>query len=287
MIAITGATGHLGQFVISHLLKLQVPASGIVATVRNPAKAQDLARLGLQLRSADYTKPASLDQAFAGIDKLLLISSNEIGQRLEQHRNVIEAARRQKVKLLVYTSVLRADSSSLSLAGEHRETEALLRASGIPFIILRNGWYTENYTASIPPALANKAFYGSAGEGRISSAARADYAEAAALALTGKVATGSVLELAGDESYTLSQLAAEVSRQSGQPIPYVNIPEEAYSGALLKAGLPEALAVGLASWDVSASQGALHDEGRTLSRLLGRPTTPLAVSVREALATKS
>ena len=283
MIAITGATGQLGQLVIQHLLARQVPASSLIAAVRSPAKATQLAALGVQLRAADYNQPASLDAAFKGVKTLLLISSNEIGRRAEQHLRVIEAARRQQVSLLVYTSLLHADRSPLSLAGEHRQTEDFLRASGLPFIILRNGWYTENYTVSIPAALANGAFYGSAGEGRISSAARSDYAEAAAAALTGKLAAGSTIELSGDTSYTLAELAAEISRQSGKAIPYVNIPEKAYADALLKAGLPTELAVGLASWDISASQGALFDDSKQLSRLIGHPTTSLNAAVKAAL----
>ena len=282
MIALTGATGQLGRLVIDRLLAT-LPAAGIVAAVRTPAKAADLASRGIQVRQADYAQPATLDSALKGVQKLLLISSNEIGQRAVQHRNVIEAARRQKVGLIVYTSLLHADVSPLNLAGEHRETEALLRASGIPFIILRNGWYTENYTGSLKPALANGAFYGSAGEGRISSAPRADYAEAAAKALTSAAQPGRTYELAGDQAYTLAELAAELSRQAGKTIPYVNIPEADYRAALLGAGLPDWLALGLASWDTGASQGALFDSSRQLSALLGRPTTPLAAVVAEAL----
>ncbi len=199
---------------------------------------------------------------------------------------MIEAARRQRVSLVVYTSLLRADTSPLNLAGEHRETETLLQSSGLPYAILRNGWYTENYTASVPAALGLGAFYGSAGEGRIASATRDDYAAAAAKALTGGVAVGQTLELAGDHAYTLAELAAELSRQSGKTIPYRNLPEADYRAALLSAGLPEWLASGLASWDTGAAQGALFDDSRQLSRLIGRPTTSLAEAVRQALAAK-
>lgn len=286
MIAISAANGQLGRLVLSHLLKKQ-PASGIVAVVRHPAKAADLAAKGVQVRPGDYADPASLDRAFAGIERLLLISSSEIGHRAEQHRNAIAAAKRQKVKAIVYTSLLRADTSNLSLAGEHHETEAMLKASGIPYVLLRNGWYTENYTGSVPPALANGAFYGCAGEGRIASAARNDYAEAAAIVLSGDIESGRIYELAGDTAYTLADLAAEISRQSGKKVPYVNIPEADYRGALLKAGLPDVLATGLASWDVSASKGALFDDTHQLSRLIGHPTTPMAETVRQALAKSS
>jgi len=283
MIAITGATGQLGRLVIQHLLTAS-PAEKIVALVRTPGKASDLAAKGVELRQADYETPASLDKALAGVERLLLISSNEVGKRIAQHRNVIDAAKRQGVKLLVYTSLLHADVSILNLADEHRETEAAIKASGLPFIILRNGWYAENYTASIPTAVKNGAFYGSAGQGRISAAPRSDFAEAAAKALRGKAKVGRTYELAGDKAFTLSDLAAEISRQTGKTIPYTNLPEGAYKSALLGAGLPEWLASGLANWDAGASKGALFDEGHELSKLIGHATTPLAVSVKAALA---
>lgn len=283
MIAITGATGQLGRLVIEQLLN-EIPASQLVALVRNPAKAAGLAAQGVTVRAADYSDAASFDHALTGVEKLLLISSSEIGRRVVQHRNVIEAAKRAGVSTLVYTSLLHADTSPLSLAREHVDTEALVRASGIPFVVLRNGWYTENYTVSVPSAVAHGAFAGSAGDGRIASAARADYAQAVAVVLTHPIVSGTVYELAGDIAYTLTELAAEISRQTGKTIPYANLPEATYRDILLKAGLPEGLAAGLASWDVDASKGALFDDGRQLSRLIGRPTTPLAASVRQALA---
>lgn len=282
MIAITAATGQLGRLVVDELLKT-TPAASLVAVVRNPAKAADLAARGVTVRQGDYTDPAGLQHAFAGVDKVLLISSNEIGQRASQHKNAIDAARNAGVKLVVYTSLLRADTTSLSLGPEHVVTEAALKASGLPFIILRNGWYTENYTVSIPPAVANGAFVGSAGEGRISGAARADYAAAAAVALTGGATPGQTYELAGDNAFTLTELAAEISRQTGRPIPYRNLPEADFAAILLKIGLPPVFATGLAAWDVDASKGALFDDGHQLSKLIGRDTTPLAESVRQAL----
>ncbi|HQY05673.1 MAG TPA: NmrA family NAD(P)-binding protein, partial [Lacunisphaera sp.] len=196
---------------------------------------------------------------------------------------VIAAAKRAGVKLLVYTSLLRADRSLLNLAPEHLETEKALKASGLPFVILRNGWYAENYTVSVPAAVANGAFLGSAGEGRIASAARADYAAAAAVALTGGAKPGQTYELAGDQAYTLTELAAEISRQTAKAIPYRDLPEADYAAILRKIGLPEGLANGLASWDAGAARGALFDDGRQLSRLIGRPTTSLAESIRQAL----
>ncbi|HEY8996233.1 MAG TPA: SDR family oxidoreductase [Lacunisphaera sp.] len=282
MIAITAATGQLGRLVLNDLLA-KVPASGVSAVVRNPAKAADLAARGITVREAAYTDLPALTRAFAGIEKLLLISSSEIGQRGPQHRNVIEAAKRAGVKLVIYTSILRADTTPIDLGVEHLETERAIQASGLPHIILRNGWYTENYTASVGPAVAHGAFLGSAGDGRLSLAARADYAAAAAAALTGKAETGRIYELAGDRAVTLSEIAAEISRQTGKTIPYHNLSEADYAAILLKVGLPPVLAHGLARWDVDASRGALFDEARQLSRLIGRPTTPLAESVRQAL----
>ena len=280
---VTGANGQLGRLVIASLLK-RVDRMAVIAFVRDAAKATDLAALGIEVRVGDYTRPDTLDAAIAGVDHVLLISSNELGLRTAQHRNVIEASASAGVKRLVYTSVLHADTSTLGLAEEHRQTEALLRTSDVPFVLLRNGWYTENYAASIAPALANGAFIGSAKKGLISSAARADYAEAATIALTcGAIESGAVYELAGDNSYTLAQFAAEISRQSGKTIPYVDMPEAEYRAALIGAGLPEPIAAMLAASDVAAAQGALFDEGRQLSRLIGRPTTPLTVVVKTAL----
>lgn len=282
MIVVTGATGQLGRLVIASLLK-KVPATGIVAAVRNLDKAGDIAALGVQVRYADYTLPSTWDEALKGADKLLLISSSEIGQRIDQHRTVIEAARRAGIKLLVYTSVLHADSSTLGLAAEHRETEALLHASGVPFVLLRNGWYTENYTAGMPAALAHGNLYGCAGNGRISSAARADYAEAAAMVLTADNQAGRVYELAGDTSYTLTELAAEISHQSGKNIGYVNMPESEYKALLIKVGLPEPIAELLANSDAGASRDALFDENRQLSTLIGRPTTLAATTITKLI----
>lgn len=282
MIVVTGATGQLGRLVIASLLK-KIPAAGIVVAVRNMEKAKDLAALGVQVRQADYNQPKDWDAALQGADKVLLISSSEIGQRAAQHRNVIDAARRAGVKLLAYTSVLHADTSVLGLAGEHRETEAAIRASGVPFVLLRNGWYTENYAMGIPAALSLGAVYGCAGDGRIASASRADYAEAAANVLTTDNQAGKIYELAGDSAYTLSEFAAEVSRQSGKTIGYVNLPEAEYKKALLGAGLPEFLAELLANSDTGVSKGALFDDEYQLSKLIGRPTTPLAAMVSSAI----
>ncbi|NUU04001.1 SDR family oxidoreductase [Herbaspirillum robiniae] len=284
MIVVTGATGQLGRLVIAALLKT-VPANRIVAAVRNPANAGDLAAQGVQVRRADYTDAASLDDALRDATRVLLISSNQIGERLAQHRAVIDAAKRAKVQLLAYTSVLRAAVSPLGLAGEHRDTEQAIRESGVPAVILRNGWYTENYTAGLGNAVAGGAIYGSAGAGRISSAARRDYAEAAAVVLSGEGHAGKTYELGGDTAYTLAELAAEVSRQSGKDVQYRDIPEGDYKAALLGFGLPEELAVLLSDSDAQAAKGALFEEGRQLSALIGRPTTAWSETVAQTLKT--
>ena len=279
-IAITGATGQLGRLVVAKL-KAKVPAAQLVALVRTPAKAADL---GIAARAADYTQPATLVAALAGVDTLLLISSSEVGQRATQHRNVINAAKKAGVKRIVYTSLLHADVSPISLAVEHRDTEAALAAADIPATVLRHGWYTENHTGSVQGAIAGGAVIGSAGEGKFSSATRADFAEAAVAVLTTPGHEGKTYELAGDEAYTLADVAAEISRQTGKTIPFKNLPVTDYAAALAGFGLRAGLAQAIASWDVDASKGALFDNGRQLSKLIGRPTTPLSVAVAAALA---
>lgn len=278
-IAITGATGQLGRLVIEKL-KAHALTSQVVALVRNPAKATDL---GVEVREADYAQPATLGAALAGVDKLLLISSSEVGQRTQQHHNVIEAAKRAGMRHIIYTSVLHADTSALSLAEEHRATEAELKAAGIAYTLLRNGWYTENYTGSVQGAVAGGAFIGSAKDGRIASATRADFADAAVAVLTGEGHEDRTYELAGDTAYTLTELAAEISRQTGKDIPYRDLPVAEYAAALAGFGIPEGFAQGLASWDADAAAGALFDDSRQLSGLIGRPTTPLSTAVAAAL----
>lgn len=278
-IAVTGATGQLGRLVVENL-KSKTAKDNIIALVRTPSKASDL---GVEAREFDYTKTASQVNALKGVDTLLLISSNEIGQRAVQHRNVIHSAKQAGIKWIVYTSLLHADRSTLSLAGEHLETEKALKESGIPHTILRNGWYTENYTGSIPGALAGGAFLGSAGDGKISSAARRDFAEAAVSVLTGKDHQGKVYELAGDAAYTLTDLAKELSKQTGKNIPYKNLSEPEYANILKSFGVPEGFAFAIANWDVSVSKGDLYDDSKKLSSLIGRPTTPLSKTIEEAL----
>lgn len=277
-LAVSAATGHLGTLIIERL-KARLDAGSFVALARTPSKA---AALGVPVRAADYAQPATLDAAFEGIDTLLLISSSEIGQRVVHHRNAIDAAKRGGVKRIVYTSLLHADRLLIDLAAEHLETERYLEASGIRHTILRNGWYAENYTSSIAPALAHGAFVGSAGNRKISLAARADYADAAVAAVTNDGAA-TLYELAGDNAYTLSDLAAEISKQTGRDIPYSNVPEAQYRAILESAGLPAALAASIAGWDTAMERGALFDDSRELSKLIGRPTTSLAVVVARAL----
>ncbi|EET1434065.1 TPA: NAD(P)H:quinone oxidoreductase [Escherichia coli] len=278
MIAITGATGQLGHYVIESLMKT-VPASQIVAIVRNPAKAQVLTAQGITVRQADYGDEAALTSALQGVEKLLLISSSEVGQRAPQHRNVINAAKAADVKFIAYTSLLHADSSPLGLADEHIETEKMLADSGIVYTLLRNGWYTENYLASSPAALEHGVFIGAAGDGKIASATRADYAVAAARVISEAGHEGKVYELAGDSAWTLTQLAAELTKQSGKQVTYQNLSEADFAAALKSVGLPDGLADMLADSDVGASKGGLFDDSKTLSKLIGRPTTTLAESV--------
>lgn len=282
MIAITGATGQLGQHVIESLLKI-VPADQIAAIVRNPAKAQALTAQGISVRQGDYNDEAALTSALEGVEKLLLISSSEVGQRAPQHRNVINAAKAAGVKFIAYTSLLHADKSPLGLADEHIATEKMLADSGIAYTLLRNGWYTENYLASAPAALEHGVFIGAAGNGKIASAPRADYAAAAARVVAEDGHAGKVYELASDTSYTLSELAAELAKQSGKNVVYQNMSEADFAAALKSVGLPAGLADMLADSDTGASKGGLFDDSHTLSKLIGRPTTTLAESVKASL----
>ncbi|WP_425145721.1 SDR family oxidoreductase [Deinococcus sp.] len=281
MIGITGATGHLGHLTIQALLDGGTPASEIVAIVRSPEKAADLAAKGVQVRHGDYAQPSTLSAALEGLDKLLLISSNDAADRLTPHLHVVEAARQAGVKLLTYTSILRADSSPLVLATDHKATEEAIRAAGLPFVFLRNGWYLENY--NLPQAVQVGAIAGSAGEGRVSAASRADYAAAAAAVLTQPGQENKIYELGGDESFTLGELAAEVSAQSGKAVVYQNLPQEAYAGMLKGFGLPAPLAEMLADSDVWLEKGELYTSRRDLSTLIGRPTTSMQAGVQAAL----
>lgn len=255
-------------------------SDSIVALVRNTEIATDL---GVEVREFDYTKPGTQVLSLQGIDKLLLISSNQIGQRLTQHKAVIDAAKQAGVKQIVYTSILHADSSPMSLAAEHLGTEQAIKASGLVYTFLRNGWYTENYAGSIKGAIEAGSFIGCAGEGKISSAARVDYAEAAAVVLAGENHENKIYELAGDKAYTLAELAAEISAQTGKNIPYNNLTEAKYTEILTSFGLPPGIPEMLAESDTGASKGGLFDDSHELSSLIGRPTTPLSNVVAEQL----
>ncbi|AZH05557.1 SDR family oxidoreductase [Proteus mirabilis] len=282
MIAITGATGLLGQHVIENLLQT-VPANQIVAFARDVKKGSSLSQKGVLVRQADYNDKASLITALQGVDKLLLISSSEVGKRTIQHRNVIEAAKSADVQFIAYTSILHADRSPLSLHVEHVETEKMLADSGISYTLLRNGWYTENYLASVPAALEHGVFLGAAGDGKIASATRADYALAAARVISEEGHIGKVYELAGDEAWTLEQLAKELTKQSGKQVIYNNLSQADFVAVLKTAGLPDKLSNMLADSDIGASKGGLFDDSHTLSKLIGRRTTTLAESIKAIL----
>jgi NAD(P)H dehydrogenase (quinone) len=275
-IAITAATGQLGRLAIA---ALQARGQTPVALARNPAKAADLV---VPVRAFDYftADPAAL----AGVDVLVLISSNDFNDRTGQHARVIAAAKAAGVGRIVYTSILKGVDSPLILTQDHIVTEADLHASGLPVTILRNGWYTENYTGSLAGAIAAGAMVGTAGDARFATAARADYAEAIAVVATEDGHAGQTYELAGDTAHTLADIAAEVSRQTGKPLPYVDMPAAAYIALLVSFGLPKALAEALADADTHGKAGHLFDDSHTLSRLIGRPTTPMAATVSTALA---
>jgi len=283
MIAVTGASGHLGRHVLQELMKT-VPAEELIAMARTPSKLEDLSARGVQVRQADYNDPDTLAPAMDGANHLLMISASEVGKRKAQHRSLLDAAKLATVSFVTYTSLLHADQSPLEvLATEHRATEEMLRRSGLPHCILRNGWYFENYTSNLKSALDNGTFIGCAGNGRISAASRADYAAAAAAVVTSGDHEGQIYELAGDESFTMQELASEVSRQVGRTIGYTDMAPESYRAALAGAGLPEPLVNMLVSSDEGIAQGGLVDASKTLSKLIGRPTTTLADAVARGL----
>lgn len=281
-IIVTGATGHLGRLAVEALLARGVPAEHIVATGRRIDTLTDLQQRGVTVRRADYTDPASLRAAFAGAEKLLLVSSSEVGQRLPQHRNAITAAKDAGVGLIAYTSLTRADTSTLLLAAEHRGTEQALAESGVPHVLLRNGWYTDNYTDQLPTYLQH-GILGSAGTGQVSAATRADYAEAAAAVLTTDGHEGAVYELGG-EPFTMPKLAAAVSAATGQDVTYTDVPVDQYTQILLGAGLPEPVAAVYADGDRGVADGELYVEGNDLDKLIGRAPTSLTDAVTAAVA---
>jgi NAD(P)H dehydrogenase (quinone) len=281
-IAITGATGHLGRLVVESLLARGADAGDLVAVVRDPGKAADLAAKGVQVRAADYTDRAALERALAGVDKLLLISSSEVGQRLPQHTNVIEAAKTAGVAFIAYTSVLDATNSALTLAQEHKATEEVLAASGIEHALLRNGWYWENYTTDLAGAIERGVLAGAAGDGRVAAAARADYGEAAAVVLLADGQAGKVYELGGDERLTLAELAAKISAAAGKTVVYQDLSEDQFGAVLESAGLPAVYAGMLANSDAGIKAGALDTTSGDLQTLIGRSSTPVAEVLRRS-----
>ena len=281
-IVVTGATGNLGRLTVEALLRRGVPADQIVATGRHVDKLDDLAARGVTVRRADYTDPASLRQAFEGADKALLVSSSEVGQRAAQHANAIDAAKAAGFALIAYTSIPKAQTSRLLLAAEHRQTEQLLADSGVPHVLLRNGWYVENYTGQLPVYLEH-GIAGAAGQGRVSPATRADFAEAAAAVLVEDGHVGQTYELGGP-AVTMVEMAQVVSEVTGTPVAYHDMPVEQYTQVLVGAGLPEPVAAVFADGDRGVRDGELEVDPADLEKLLGRPATPLAEAVKADLA---
>jgi NAD(P)H dehydrogenase (quinone) len=282
-IVVTGATGKLGRLVIEALIRRGIDPSQIVAAGRSAERLDELASRGLRVAKIDYADPESLRSAFAGADQVLLVSGPELGQRVRLHGNAIDAARSAGVGRLAYTSIAHAESSSLLLAQEHRGTEELLAASGLPYVLLRNSWYVELYTEPLATTLANGVIVGSAGDGEVSAATRADYAEAAAAVLAAGGRESATYELGGDEAFTLPEVAAEITVQSGTTVAYKDLPTADYQQALVGFGLPAELAAVLADADRGLAAGDLRVDTGDLSRLIGRPTTTLAEAVAVGL----
>ncbi|MFG2913390.1 SDR family oxidoreductase [Kitasatospora sp. NPDC048298] len=280
MYVVTGATGQLGRLVVERLLA-EVPASEVAVAVRSAEKAADLAERGVTVRVVDYDEPQTLAGAFAEGDRVLLISGSEVGRRIPQHRAVVEAAKAAGVALLAYTGILGA--ATFRLADEHKATEELILASGLPYAFLRNGWYTENYLGDAAGTVARGVVLGSAGEGRIATAPRRDYADAAVAVLVGEGHEGGVYELSGDAAWSLPELAAELAKASGEPVEYRDVTPAEHLDALVGAGLPQGFAEALVDVDAGIARGELAGTTGDLARLIGRPTAPLADSVRAAL----
>ncbi|WNI23095.1 SDR family oxidoreductase [Streptomyces sp. ITFR-16] len=282
-IVVTGATGALGRLVVEQLLTT-VPASDVVAVVRDKEKGAALAARGVELRIADYDRPETLTGVFASGDRVLLISGNAVGARVAQHTAVIDAAKEAGVAQLAYTGILGGPDADFTLADEHKATEQLILDSGLPYTFLRNGWYTENYTENLAPVLAHGAVVGNAGAGRIASATRADYAAAAAAVLTGEGHLGKAYELSGDVAWSLAEYAAEVAKASGKEIVHNDVPAAVHQDILVGAGVPEGFAAILVDVDEAVRRGRLAGTSGELAALIGRPTTPLAQTVAAAVA---
>lgn len=284
MIAITGASGHLGRLVVEDVLDRGAQPQDVVAIARSAEKCVDLAARGVQVRQADYVDREALSAALEGVDRLLLVSSNEVGSRATQHQNVLEVAVEAGIGFIAYTSLLNADSSGILLAGEHVETEQAVRASGIPFSILRNSWYFENYDGVVGSAIEHGSLAGAADDGRFSPATRADYAAAAATVLLGPGHENTVYELGGDQAISLSDLADAIAAASGRPVSYQNLSEGDYRDLLVGLGLPEPYARILADSDRGIARGALFTDSGDLRRLIDRPTTPVSTWLSTLLA---
>lgn len=279
-ILVTGATGQLGALIVRHLLQ-KLPAGSVVAGGRNAAKAPP----GVEFRPLDYDQPATLDAAMRGVTRVVLVSGSEVGRRVPQHKAVIDAAKRAGVKLLGYTSILKANANPFMLAAEHRGTEEVLAASELPHILLRNGWYTENYTGTAAIATQFGVIQSASGRGRFSTASRDDYAAgAAALILRNDHRPGQAYELAGSHSFSKHEFAELLSRKTGRPVVVKDLTESQYAAALMQAGLPEPFAKVLADSDAHSADGWLFDDSRTLERAIGRPTTTLEQTLDAALA---
>jgi NAD(P)H dehydrogenase (quinone) len=281
---VTGATGHLGRLTVEALLARGVQPTEIVATGRDTGKIKDLADRGVNVRRADFAAPSGLAEAFAGADRLLLVSTASPAGRVVEHQHAIDAAKAAGVSLLAYTSVTHAATDQMTLAADHRETENYLRGSGIPFTMLRNSWYMEYYTGQLASYLQHGSVAGSAGQGRVSAAARSEFAEAAATVLTTEGHAGAVYELGGDQAFTLAELAAELSAAAGREITYTDMPAPDLAELLTSAGIPAPVAEMLADADLGVARGELFTDTGDLRRLIGHPTKTLAEAVREALA---
>lgn len=282
MYVISGAGGHLGRLVVAGLLE-RVPAERIVAATRNPDSVADLAARGVQVRVADFDEPDTLPAAFDGAERLLLISTDGFPRRVAQHKTAVEAAASAGVGHLSYTSVLRAASTHLRLAADHKATEEIIAASGLPHTFLRNSWYTEMYEQRARQGAESGVIIGSAGTGRVASAARADYAAAAVAVLTLDGTPEPVYELSGDTAWSFPELAAATSRVTGREVTYRDLSPAEHRKALLDSGLPEPAADIVAGIDSDIAGGALDGTSGHLRALIGRPTTPLADTLAELL----
>jgi NAD(P)H dehydrogenase (quinone) len=280
--AVTGATGKLGRLAVAALLDRGVPAADVVALVRTPAKAAELAERGVTVREGDYDRPDTLAPALDGVERLLLVSGDAVGQRVRQHSAVVDAAKAAGVQRIVYTSILRADSSTLPLAPEHKATEDLLRQSGIAYTLLRNSWYLENYTDQVGQYLERGEIVGAAGNGRVAAAPRSDYAAAAAAALVANGHDDATYELGGPP-FTFPELAEALSEVTGRTIRYRDVSLPDFTAALLAAGLDEGTAQFVTALEAGTAAGELDTDAADLERLLGRPATPLRDALRVLL----